>query len=139
MPIWYRLSTSCIHFDLVIGILGVMDGIEPFGRQKIHCNKDKIRGQANYYYSLGYHLQRKNENEFLSLDFGLKEFGVKGKTERLRYYRKFVYEKGRVESAEKEREKNFEVTEDETLQQLREAKMDREKGNKKAYIDLDSI
>ena len=28
---------------------------------------------------------------------------------------------------------------DETVQQLREAKKDREKGNKKAYIDLDSI
>ena len=67
--------------------------------------------EAYRWCSLGYHLQRKNENEFLSLDFGLKEFGVKGKTERLRYYRRFVYEKGRVEGAEKEREKNFEVTE----------------------------
>ncbi len=67
--------------------------------------------EAYRWCSLGYHLQRKNENEFLSLDFGLKAFGVKGKTERLRYYRKFVYKKGRVESAEKEREKNFEVTE----------------------------
>ena len=67
--------------------------------------------EAYRWCSLGYHLQRKNENEFLSLDFGLKEFGVEGKTERLRYYRKFVYEKGRVGSAEKEREKNFEVTE----------------------------
>jgi hypothetical protein len=28
---------------------------------------------------------------------------------------------------------------DETIQQLREAKIDREKGNKEAYIDLDSI
>ena len=28
---------------------------------------------------------------------------------------------------------------DETVQQLRQAKMDREKGNKRAYIDLDSI
>ena len=28
---------------------------------------------------------------------------------------------------------------DETVQQLRKAKMDREKGNKEAYIDLDSI
>jgi len=67
--------------------------------------------EAYRWSSLGYHLQRKNEHEFLSLDFGLKEFGVEGKTERLRYYRKFVYEKGRVEGAEKERENNFEVTE----------------------------
>ena len=28
---------------------------------------------------------------------------------------------------------------DETVKQLREAKIDREKGNKKAYTDLDSI
>lgn len=28
---------------------------------------------------------------------------------------------------------------DETVQQLRESKMEREKGNKEAYIDLDSI
>jgi len=28
---------------------------------------------------------------------------------------------------------------DETVQQLRDAKLDREKGNKDAYIDLDSI
>jgi len=49
--------------------------------------------EAYRWCSLGYHLQRKNENEFLSLDFGLKEFSVEGKTERLRYYRKFVYEK----------------------------------------------
>jgi len=60
--------------------------------------------------SLGYHLQRKNEKEFLSLDFGLMEFGVKDKTERLRYYRRFVYEKGRVEGIEKERKKGFEMT-----------------------------
>ncbi len=34
--------------------------------------------------SIGYHVQRKNEGGFLSLDFGLKEFGVKNKRERLR-------------------------------------------------------
>ena len=67
--------------------------------------------EAYWWSSLGYHLQRKNEDEFLSLDFGLKEFGVKSKMERLRYYRKFVYEKGRVGGAEKERDKNFKVTE----------------------------
>ena len=67
--------------------------------------------EAYRWCSLGYHFQRKNENEFLSLDFGLKEFGVKEKSERLKYYRRFVHEKGRVKGIEKERGKDFEVSE----------------------------
>jgi hypothetical protein len=43
--------------------------------------------------SLGYHVQTRNKEEFLSLDFGLKEFGVNQDQERLEYYRKYVYEK----------------------------------------------
>jgi putative transposase len=42
---------------------------------------------------LGYHVQRNNQADFLSLDFGLAEFGMK-KKERLGQYRRFVYEKG---------------------------------------------
>ncbi len=59
--------------------------------------------------SIGYHVQRKNEGGFLSLDFGLKEFGVNNKRERLRYYREFVYEKGRIKGIDKERERDFEL------------------------------
>ncbi|RPI75794.1 MAG: hypothetical protein EHM45_14435 [Desulfobacteraceae bacterium] len=44
--------------------------------------------------SLGYHVQTRNKEEFLSLDFGLTEFDVKQESERLQYYRKYVYEKG---------------------------------------------
>jgi len=61
--------------------------------------------------SIGYHVQRDNEDGFLSLDFGLKEFGVKDSSERLRYYRKFLYEKGDVADTDKEREKDFELDE----------------------------
>ncbi len=61
--------------------------------------------------SIGYHVQRKNEEGFLSLDFGLKEFGVKKERERLRYYRRFVYEKGSIEGIDKERKKGFELNE----------------------------
>ena len=61
--------------------------------------------------SIGYHVQRKNEEGFLSLDFGLKEFGVKKESERLRYYRRFVYEKGSIEGIDKERKKGFELNE----------------------------
>jgi REP element-mobilizing transposase RayT len=59
--------------------------------------------------SLGYHVQTGNKDDFLSLDFGLREFGVKDDRERLRFYRRFVYEKGSVEGLEKEREKGFEI------------------------------
>ena len=59
--------------------------------------------------SIGYHVQRDNKHDFLSLDFGLAEFGVKGPGERLRYYRKFLYEKGKVKGLEKERDKDFEI------------------------------
>ena len=44
--------------------------------------------------SLGYHIQSGNKDDFLSLDFGLREFGVLAKTGRLAHYRRFVYEKG---------------------------------------------
>jgi len=63
--------------------------------------------------SLGYHIQTNNKDDFLSLDFGLKEFGpggirsaVKGEfhwagvidaNERLRRYRRYVYEAGALD------------------------------------------
>jgi putative transposase len=36
--------------------------------------------------SLGYHAQTRNKGGFLSLDFGLLEFGVKSRKERLRNF-----------------------------------------------------
>jgi len=61
--------------------------------------------------SLGYHVQQRNEDSFLSLDFGLKEFGLKKAKERLRDYRRFVYEKGNVRDTEKERKRDFDLNE----------------------------
>jgi putative transposase len=46
--------------------------------------------------SLGYHVQSGNKDGFLSLDFGLRAFGVQNAIQRLHYYRKFVYEKGSI-------------------------------------------
>ena len=46
--------------------------------------------------SLGYHIQTGNQDNFLSLDFGLKEFGVIDAEERLKHYRRYVYEAGAV-------------------------------------------
>jgi REP element-mobilizing transposase RayT len=67
------------------------------------------RPEAYRWCSLGYHVQSRNGGGFLSLDFGLREFGVKGEKERLRYYRKFVYEKGSIGGREREKERGFEM------------------------------
>ena len=73
--------------------------------------------------SLGYHLQTSNRDHFLSTDFGLKEFNVKSKKERIRRYRRYVYEAGAVDHpgkmqgkvigakvVAKERKQNFEIS-----------------------------
>jgi REP-associated tyrosine transposase len=73
--------------------------------------------------SLGYHIQTGNRKNFLSLDFGLKEFGVLDAEERLRGYRRYVYEAGAVDRSEyghrkiikevvaqKERKKAFKIS-----------------------------
>ena len=58
--------------------------------------------------SLGYHIQTHNKDHLLSLDFGLKEFGVKT-DDKLRSYREYVYEKGSISGIEKERSKGFDI------------------------------
>jgi putative transposase len=73
--------------------------------------------------SLGYHIQTGNKDNFLSLDFGLKEFGVLDPDERLKGYRQYVYEAGAVDRSEigqhkiikeavvkKERKKEFKIS-----------------------------
>jgi hypothetical protein len=51
--------------------------------------------------SLGYHVQTCNRDKFLSTDFGLKEFNVKSEKERIRRYRRYVYEAGAINRSEK--------------------------------------
>jgi putative transposase len=51
--------------------------------------------------SLGYHVQTGNKDDFLSLDFGLLEFGILDAEERLKRYRRYVYEAGAVDRPEK--------------------------------------
>jgi len=51
--------------------------------------------------SLGYHIQADNKDNFLSLDFGLKEFGVVDPEERLKRYRRYVYEAGALDRSDK--------------------------------------
>jgi putative transposase len=51
--------------------------------------------------SLSYHIQTDNKDNFLSLDFGLIEFGVLDAGERLKRYRRYVYEAGAVDRSDK--------------------------------------
>ena len=59
------------------------------------------RPEAYRWNSLGYHVQTNNRDHFLSTDFGLKEFNVKSKKERIRRYRRYVYEAGAINRPEK--------------------------------------
>jgi len=80
--------------------------------------------------SLGYHLQTENKDQFLSTDFGLEQFnpptadkGLKNPKERIKRYRRYVYEAGALNRPDKmqakviddkivakERRKGFEIS-----------------------------
>jgi REP element-mobilizing transposase RayT len=70
--------------------------------------------------SLGYHVQTGNLDGFLSLDFGLIQFGNMDDAARLREYRRFVYETGAIDTdrgapikqsvLESEKKKGFKIT-----------------------------
>lgn len=51
--------------------------------------------------SLAYHVQTDNKDNFLSLDFGLREFGHMDASSRLQYYRRYVYEAGAIPRPDK--------------------------------------
>lgn len=59
--------------------------------------------------SLGYHMKTGNKDGFLSTDFGLREFALKGDEERLTHYLSYVYRKG-MPVSETEPVNEFEVT-----------------------------
>jgi len=50
------------------------------------------RPEQYWWCSLGDHLQTDNKDNFLSTDFGMKEFNVTDKKEKIRRYRRYVYE-----------------------------------------------
>ena len=73
--------------------------------------------------SIGYHLHTNNKDNFLSTDFGLKEFNVKSPKQRIRRYRRYMYEAGSIDRPEKgeikvidprvlaaQKDKGFEIT-----------------------------
>lgn len=76
--------------------------------------------EAYRWNSIGYHVQTNNRDDFLSLDFGLRQFGDMGDKERLRRYRRFLYETGAMDKVkgaqieksiiEQERKNDFRLT-----------------------------
>jgi len=66
--------------------------------------------------SLGYHVQTNNRDKFLSTDFGLKEYNAKSGKERIRRYRRYVYEAGSLNKTEKG---SVKVIEDKVLEKER--------------------
>ena len=67
--------------------------------------------EAYRWSSIGYHVQRDNEDGFLSLEFGLSGFGDKNIDERLSHYSKFLYEKGDITDTDKEQQRDFKLNE----------------------------
>ena len=60
--------------------------------------------------SLGYHAQTNNRDKFLSTDFGLREFALKGEKVRLAHYRRFVYEKGGLMPSSEDRSSGLDLS-----------------------------
>ncbi|WP_435548017.1 transposase, partial [Desulfobacterium sp. N47] len=57
--------------------------------------------------SIGYHVQTGNKDDFLSWDFGLKEFGHSDKKKLLSRYRRYVYEAGAIDRSEHKNKKTI--------------------------------
>ena len=64
--------------------------------------------------SLAYHLQTNNKDDLLSLDFGLREFGLENADRRLAHYRDWVHDKGGISG-----KKNNQATTSEKIDRFR--------------------
>jgi hypothetical protein len=87
--------------------------------------------------SLGYHIQTNNRDNFLSTDFGLKEFNPpsadkcrKSKKERIKRYRRYVYEAGALNQPEKG---NVKVIENKVLAKERHREFELSKSDRFRY------
>ncbi len=80
--------------------------------------------------SLGYHMQTHNKGNFLSTDFGLKEFNVKSRKERIRRYRRYVYEAGALNQPEKG---NVTVIKDKVLEKERHREFELSRSDRFRY------
>ena len=84
--------------------------------------------------SLGYHVQSVNKDDFLSLDFGLRELIHLKAEKRLEFYREFVYEKGGLGSG-KGQEIDPELLEGERKQSFKISQLDRFKYRTRYFAD----
>ena len=91
--------------------------------------------------SIGYHRQTGNKDDFLSLDFGLKEFGVVNTEERLKRYRRYVYEAGAVDRSEKGQRKVIgdKILEKERNREFELSRNDRFRYRTRYFTDSGSI
>lgn len=65
-----------------------------------------VNRPENYRWSsLAYHIQTNNKDDFLSMDFGLNNLKTKDKKERIKNYRKYVYQAGAIEDLNKNQTK----------------------------------
>ena len=80
--------------------------------------------------SLGYHVQTNNQDNFLSTDFGLKEFNVQSKKERIRSYRRYVYEAGALNQPAKG---NVKVIDDKILEKERRREFELSRSDRFRY------
>jgi len=87
--------------------------------------------------SPGYHVQTGNKDNFLSLDFGLKEFGALEVEERLEGYRRYVYEAGAVYRSEIGKRKIIEkaVVEKERKKEFKFSRVDRFRYRTRYFTD----
>ncbi len=87
--------------------------------------------------SLEYHVQTNNRDNFLSTDFGLKEFNpppadkcLRSEKERIRRYRRYVYEAGSLNQPEKG---SVKVIEDKVLEKERSREFELSKSDRFRY------
>ena len=67
-----------------------------FPEGQIEHYRERFSSLSHYRWcSIGYHVQTGNRDDFLSLDFGLVEFGVEN-SQRLKKYREYLYHAGAV-------------------------------------------
>jgi putative transposase len=104
----------------------IMEGGETLINCQAYIDLDPVRAglvsrpEEYRWNAIGYHVQTDNKDDFLSLDFGLREFGDMNDQERLRRYRRFLYETGAIDKGkgaridpsvvEKERKNDYELS-----------------------------
>ena len=77
-----------------------------------------------------YHVQTNNRDNFLSIDFGLKQFNVRNQKERIRRYRRYVYEAGSINQPAKG---SVKVIEEKVLEKERSKALELSKSDRFRY------